>query len=151
MKKIKGLVIVLLATIVLTGCGSTETLTCSMTEDSSGLNMKQEIDIDFKKNEASKVKVSVVAEATDTTIQENWDIFASTLDSQYNTSEKKDGLTITTDNDKDNYKYTISIEVDFAKASDDVLEEYGLDDVIGKKTTKKEVKEAAENSGYTCK
>ena len=150
MKKWKVLMAVFCGGILLTGCGKEETLTCTNTQSASGVKMDQEVSIKFNGNKVKNVKMSVNSEATTEVIKSNWDVFASTLDKQYKAKDA-DGIKVKTTNNKDKYTYKIDIEIDLDKANKDSLAEYKLESIVGAKGTKKETKEAAEKSGFTCK
>ena len=94
--------------------------------------------------------MTVDSKATTDVIKENWDVFASTLDKQYKKKDS-DGIKVETTNNKDKYSYKIDIEIDLDKANKDSLAEYNLSSIANAKGSKKEVKESAENSGFTCK
>lgn len=149
MKKIKLLLFSLIAIVLLTGCG-TKTLTCTMTEEDSGLSMEQQIIAEFKNNEVQKLKISVDSIATNDLIKENWDIFAEALSSEFEPTEKE-GIKITTENNKEKYSYKVSMEFDLTKANKEDLSEYDVDDIANEKSRLEDVKKAAEESGYTCK
>lgn len=151
MKNFKFLALSILTTILLTGCGAEKTLTCSKTEDSSaGISVEQKISMTFKNDKVSNIEMSVNSKATSDTIKTYWDTFASTLDAQY-PSKNEDGITISTENNKENYEYKINMGFDLNKASDDVLEEYGLDGIADSNSKLEDVKKSAEEDGYTCK
>lgn len=152
MKKLKYLVIMLFAIIFVTGCGSNEkTLTCTNTEEESGLKMKQTIVMNFKDDKINNVKMTVDNEATDDLIKENWDMFASALDQQFNTDEETKGVKLTTSNDKDTYNYSVSIEVDLNEANEESLALYDMEDIADSDESYEDVKKSAEEDGFTCK
>ena len=151
MKNFKFLALSVLTTVLLTGCGSEKTLTCSKTEDSSaGISVEQKIAMTFKNDKISNVEMSVNSKATSDTIKTYWDTFASTLDAQY-PSKDENGITVSTKNNEEDYEYTITMGFDLSKASDDDLAEYGLDGIADSNSKLKDVKESAEEDGYTCK
>ncbi len=150
MKKAKALIAIFCGGLLITGCGKAETLTCTNTQTASGVSMDQTVTIDFNGKKVNNIKMTVDSKATTDIIKKNWDVFASTLDKQYK-SKDADGIKVTTKNDKDNYSYKIDIDIDLNKAKKDSLAEYNLGSIAGAKGTKKEVKESAEKSGFTCK
>lgn len=149
MKKLKLFALAIIALLVMTGCGE-KTLTCTNTEEASGLEMGQEVVMKFKNDKVNYVKMTIDAKATSDTIKNNWDLFASTLKGQYSDTEKE-GVKLTTKNDEKNYSYKISLEVDLEKASEDALAEYDLDGIADKDSSMEDVKKAAEEDGFTCK
>lgn len=150
MRKLKLLALAVVATIVMTGCGGEKTLTCTNSQEASGVNMEQEIVMKFKDDKVNYVKMTVDAKATDDTIKNNWSLFASTLEQQYSNKEDK-GVKLTTKNDEKNYSYKISLEVDLEKADEESLSEYDLDGIADKNSSMSDVKKSAEEDGFTCK
>lgn len=143
--------ILAVSVLLITGCGNNEkTLTCTNSEEDSGLKMSQEVTMTFKDDKISYVKMSIDNEATDDTIIDNWDMFVSILDSQFKESNE-DGVKLSTDNDTDNHIYNVSLEIDLEKASDDALAEYNLDGITDENATYEDTKKEAEDSGFTCK
>lgn len=140
----------LVATVLLTGCSSEETLTCSMEDESSGVSMEQVVDMTFKDDKINKVKMTVNTKATNDTMKENWDLIASSMDEQFD-EKTSDGVSLSKNNDADNYTYKVELSVDLDKATEDSLSEYGLDGITSDNSTLEETKKEAEDSGFTCK
>ena len=136
--------------LFITGCGGEKTLTCTNSEEDSGIKMNQEVIMTFKDDKISYVKMSIDNEATDDTIIDNWDMFVSMLDSQFEETDK-DGVKLSTDNNADKHIYNVSLEIDVEKASDDALSEYGLDGIADANATYEDTKKDAEADGFTCK
>lgn len=136
--------------LFITGCGGEKTLTCTNSEEDSGIKMKQEITMTFKDDKVSYVKMSIDNEATDDTIIDNWDMFVSMLDSQFEETDK-DGVKLKTNNNADKHIYNVSLEINVEKASDDALSEYGLDGIADANATYEDTKKDAEADGFTCK
>ena len=140
----------LVATVLLTGCSSEETLTCSMEDESSGVSMEQIVDRTFKDDKINKVKMTVNTKATNDTMKENCDLIASSMDEQFD-EKTSDGVSLSKNNDADNYTYKVELSVDLDKATEDSLSEYGLDGITSDNSTLEETKKEAEDSGFTCK
>ena len=136
--------------LFITGCGGEKTLTCTNSEEDSGIKMNQEITMTFKDDKVSYVKMSIDNEATDDTIIDNWDMFVSMLDTQFEETDK-DGVKLSTDNNVDKHIYNVSLEIDVEKASDDALSEYGLDGIADANANYEDTKKDAEADGFTCK
>ena len=148
---VKLFAILTVSLLLITGCGNNEkTLTCTNSEESSGIKMNQEVTMTFKDDKVTYVKMSIDNEATDDTIINNWDMFASMLDSQFKETNK-DGVSLKTNNNKDKHTYNVSLEIDLTKASDDALAEYGLDGIADEKASYEDTKKSAEADGFTCK
>ncbi len=151
MRGVKLFGILTVSVLLITGCGNSEkTLTCTNSEEDSGLTMSQEVTMTFKDDKISNVKMSIDSEATDDTIIDNWDMFASMMETQFEESNK-DGVKLSTNNDTNKHIFNVSLEIDLEKASDDALSEYGLDGIADESATYEDTKKEAEDSGYTCK
>ena len=136
--------------LLVTGCGGEKTLTCTNSEEDSGIKMNQEVTMTFKDDKVTYVKMSIDNEATEDTIIDNWDMFASMLDSQFEETDK-DGVSLKTNNNKDKHIYNVSLEIDLTKATDDALEEYGLNGITEENASYEDTKKEAEADGFTCK
>ncbi len=143
--------ILAVSVLFITGCGNSEkTLTCTMSEEDDGLSMEQTVDLSFSDDKVTNVKMSIDTKITDSTYQENWDMFVSMMESQYEESSAN-GIKVTTENDSDNYTYTITVDANLEEASEDDLSNYGLDAFTEEGITYEETKQEAEDAGYTCK
>ena len=143
--------ILAVSVLFITGCGNSErTLTCTNSEEDNGLKMSQEVTMTFKDDKINYVKLSIDSEATDDTIIDNWDVFASMMGSQFEESNE-DGVNLSTNNDADNHIFNVSLEIDLEKANEDALSEYGLDDITDGNASYEDIKENAEADGFTCK
>ena len=143
--------ILAVSVLFITGCGNSEkTLTCTMSEEDDGLSMEQTVDLSFSDDKVTNVKMSIDTKITDSTYQENWDMFVSMMESQYEESSAN-GIKVTTENDSDYYTYTITVDANLEEASEDDLSNYGLDAFTEEGITYEETKQEAEDAGYTCK
>lgn len=150
MKKLKVLVLVVMVAIMTTGCGKEKTLNCSMTKTQSGVNMDQNVKMQFKNDKVNKITMSLNAKADNDLIKQGWSVFASTLENNYK-DPNKDGIKISTNNNAEDYIFNITIEIDLEKASEEDLKAYNLDGIADKKSNIENVKKNAEKSGYSCK
>ncbi len=151
MKNLKGLLLGVALIGLVTGCGNKEqTLVCTDSQSASGVKVNQEVSMTFKNDKVKIINMTVDSKATSDTIKDNWDTFASTMSSQYK-DKKTDGITLKTTNDKKNYSYKVSIDIDLDKASKESLSEYNLSSITKSKEGLEDVKKSAENDGYTCK
>ena len=151
MRGLKLFGILAVSVLFITGCGNSErTLTCTNSEEDSGLKMSQEVTMTFKDDKINYVKLSIDSEATDDTIIDNWDVFANMMGSQFEESNE-DGVNLSTNNDADNHIFNVSLEIDLEKANEDALSEYGLDDITDGNASYEDIKENAEADGFTCK
>ena len=73
MKKLKllSLVLIFVLCFLLTGCGNEKVLSCSKTEEDSGISMEQTIDVTFQDDKITNVKMSVDSKAVDVDIKQN--------------------------------------------------------------------------------
>ena len=151
MREVKLFAILTAVVLLVTGCGNNEkTLTCTNSEEGSGIKMDQEVTMTFKDDKVTYVKMSIDNEAVDDTIIDNWDMFVSMIESQFE-EKKEDGVNLTTNNDTDNHIFNVSLEIDLEKASDDALSEYDLDGIADESATYEDTKKDAEADGFTCK
>lgn len=150
MREVKLFAILTAVVLLVTGCGGEKTLTCTNSEEDSGIKMNQEVTMTFKDDKVTYVKMSIDNEATEDTIIDNWDMFASMLDSQFEETDK-DGVSLKTNNNKDKHIYNVSLEIDLTKATDDALEEYGLNGITEENASYEDTKKEAEADGFTCK
>ena len=143
--------ILAVSVLFITGCGNSEkTLTCTMSEEDDGLSMEQTVDLSFSDDKVTNIKMSIDTKVTDSTYQDNWDMFASIMESQYEETNAN-GIKVTKENDRDNYTYTITVDANLEEASKDNLSDYGLDAFTEEGITYEETKQEAEDAGYTCK
>ena len=141
-KGLMGLV-ALCVMFILTGCG-TETLTCTMSQDESGMTMNQEAVVTFENNEVTKMKMNVDVEVDDT-YASYIGMMESMLESQF-TQYSDNGAKV--DVSSSDNKINVSIDMDVKNMTDDQKKNLDLEDVYGTKdATKKEL----ESQGYTCK
>ena len=147
---VKLFAILAVSVLFMTGCGGEKTLTCTNSEESSGIKMNQEVTMTFKDDKVTYVKMSIDNEATDDTIIDNWDMFVSMLEGQFEETNEN-GVNLSTNNDATNHTFNVSLEIDLTKASDDALAEYGLDGIADETATYEDTKKDAEADGFTCK
>ena len=150
MKKIKYLVIALVALILITGCGKSDKLVCTMEEESTGLKMSQTVTIDYNEDKIKGLSLAFAFKAVDDSIKSNWELFSSSLDSQFKTTSS-DGIKVTTKNDAKKYTYSLNMQINLAKATEDELDEYDLAGIVDSTESRAEVKKYFEDEGYTCK
>ena len=150
MRGVKLFGILAISVLFITGCGNQKTLTCSMSEEDDGLSMNQELNVVYEEDKIANVRMSMDAKITDDQYQEYWDMFVSTMESQYE-EKNADGIKVSTKSNDDNYTFNITLDVDLEKASADDLATYDLEDLADETATYEELKEQLEESGYTCK
>ncbi len=129
--------------LVLTGCG-TETLTCTMSQDESGMKMNQKAVVTFEDNEVTKMKMDVEVEV-DEAYANYISMMESMLESQF-TQFSDNGAKV--DVSSSDSKINVSIDMDVKKMTDEQKENLDMEDVYGSKDA---TKKALEEQGYTCK
>lgn len=150
MNKLKLLSTFFVFCLLLSGCGTKDTLSCSVTQKQDGATMEQVFDVTFKKENVSNVKMMINTKVTDEVSDSDWDSLVDMLDEQYSTVNKE-GFQITKENNKKERSYNIAIDVDVNKAKKEDLAEYDLESLAGAQGTYNEVKNQMEKSGLTCK
>ena len=152
MKKLKllSLVLIFVLCFLLTGCGNEKVLSCSKTEEDSGLIMTQKVDMTFKDDKLTNVKMTINTEASDDDIKDNWSYFVSVLDGQFQETNTN-GIKLTKNNNEDDYTYIVVLDADLKAASEEDLANYDLDSLVDSDETYDSLKEQAEEGGFTCK
>lgn len=151
MKKVMSFLLVLVAVVLLTGCGSGKTLTCTNTEEQNGASMKQTVEMKFKKDKVTNVKMTLETKAVDSSVKEQWSTVSSMLESMYGNTKDVDGIKVTTKNDDKNFNYTVTVAIDVKKAKEEDLAEYDMTGSLDSEVTYEDMKKDAEASGFTCK
>lgn len=143
-KKIIMPAILVAVALVLSGCGKTETLTCTMSQDESGMVMNSKMEAIFEGNEVTKIDLNI-----DAKIDESLSAYVTTMEdvieAQYE-KYKKEGTTVNVSS-KDNV-IKADLSFDLKNMSDKDKEEL---DLIDTKGTKEATKKELEKEGYTCK
>lgn len=150
-KGVKLLVVAALLVLFVTGCsfGKTETLTCTNTQNVSGIKIDSNAKISFKGNVVSDLVLTMDISATSDLMKQSWSIVEETYNKQYAAVEK-DGVKVTTKSDASNYKYTITIQADPTKAKKEDLDKYGMGSLAGAKDTIDNTKKDLEAAGFVC-
>ena len=148
----KGILLVLTFVLLfVTGCGKADkNLTCTTTQEVSGIKVAAEAKMLFKGDEFNNLVLTMDITATSDLMKNSWSLIEQTYDKQY-AAVNKDGLKVSTKKDASNYKYTVIVEADPAKASASELSPYGMSSLAGAKDSYDTVKSGLESAGYTCK
>lgn len=151
MKRLRLLLVVGLFTLLfVTGCGTTKTLTCTNSQETSGIVINSEAKMNFKMERINNLVLTMEVIGESDLMKNNWDAVAKEFDKKYAPVEK-DGLKISNKSDPSNYKYTIIVEADPAKVSSSDLSPYGMSSLAGAKDTYKDAKKGLEDAGFECK
>ncbi len=137
-------------TLVLTGCGG-KTLTCTMEESESGMEMKAKTVYKFdsngenvkKANVEMSVKVDDEAKKTLETIGMSMEDLSSSFSEKFD-DYKEAGIDVKTKTTDNSLSFKANIDVN--KLTDEQLEDIDLNDI-----NYEEVKKDLEESGFTCK
>lgn len=151
MKKLKllGIAFMFSSCLFLTGCGNEKILTCTDTQKQNGLSMIQTAKITFKHEKVAKVRMAVDSKATIKISDDDWNSFAEILDDEFD-MKSTDGIKVTKDNNAKKRLYSIAVDIDLAKASDNDLSEFGLDGITDSGDSYEDVKKDIEKSGFVC-
>ena len=152
MKKISMLFLCFAVILLVTGCGTEDKeqkLVCTTTEKEEGMDILETISMTYKNNKLSHMTMEVNTKITDPDIQNNWELFTETMDEQ-NEEFTKDGISLKIENNKQNYEYTTTLDIDIAKASEEDLEEQGFSGLKDDDSTLESTKEEAEKDGAVC-
>ena len=152
MKKISMLFLCLLTMILISGCDTedkVQTLICKNTETDDGMSIEQVISMTYKNDKLQRMTMEANTKITDSDVKENWDEFKKSMDEQ-NKEFNKDGVSLKVEKNDQDYEYKTILDVDIENASDEVLEEQGLEDLKNDNSTLKSSKESAEKDGDTC-
>ena len=153
MKKISMLFLSLLVIVLVTGCGDVEDkeqkLVCTTTENEEGMSIEQVISMTYKNEKLNHMAMEINTTITDSTIQDNWEDFKKSMD-ENNQEFNKDGVSLDVVVDNEHYKYNTIWNIDVTNASEEVLKEYGFEDIKNDNSTIEENKKLAEKDGATC-
>ena len=122
---------------------------CKNTETDDGMSIEQVISMTYKNDKLQRMTMEANTKITDSDVKENWDEFKKSMDEQ-NKEFNKDGVSLKVEKNDQDYEYKTILDVDVENASDEVLEEQGLEDLKNDNSTLKSSKEAAEKDGDTC-
>ena len=161
MKKISMIFLCFTVILLVTGCGpdilvskqntadKEKTLICTTTENEEGMDILETISMTYKNNKLSHMTMAVSTKISDPDIQNNWDLFIESMNEQ-NEEFTKDGISLKIENNKQNYEYTTTLDIDITKASEEDLEEQGFSSLKEDDSTLESTKEEAEKDGAVC-
>ena len=146
MKKALILGSVFLGTAILTGCGGTETLSCTKEDDAATGKTITKMDATFEGNKTTKVDMNVTMELKDE-YKDYKDQMVKALETQF-ASEDKDGVEVKTSS-KDS-SVSVDVNVDTTKMKEeDAQSLFGFS--TNAKQSKADAQKTLEADGYTCK
>ncbi len=149
MKKILGSIVVTICAILVVGCGSEKTLTCSKDFSSSmpsGVKMTQEAETKFKGNKIDTLTMVMKFELSES-YASNMDTLVNTMKTTYeNQYGKYDGVEVKAEKVSD-LTFNVVITMDYKNISDSDKKSLNLSGSESYSVNKKDL----ENQGYTCK
>ena len=153
MKKICVTILGVLLVTCLTGCGNTKVLECSKKIVGSDMNIYQNIKYTFKNDKL--VKQYLVTEFKDITadnIEQTWDTQVEKFTNQ-NQPVDVDGFKRTVKSDDKNHTFKVTIDIDYTKTTNQILESYKINTDGINEVTYDELKQSTLADEYTisCK
>lgn len=147
MKKFLILGSLVVMTAVLTGCGGTETLSCTKEDEAATGKTITKMDATFEGDKTTSVDMTVTMELKDQ--YKNYkDQMVKALETQFASYQDKDGVEVKTDS-KDS-EVSVNVKVDTTKMKDsDAQSLFGFSTKA--KQSKAEAQKSLEDDGYTCK
>ena len=149
MKKIGFIIVSLFVIFMVSGCGSsTKVLKCSGITPGTNMNADSKVEYTFENDKLSKSKIVVdFKDITISNLPSVWENFKKQFTEQ-NSPAEADGFKRTVEADDENYIFSVIIEIDFNKITEETMEKYSIEDFRNK--TYNEVKESTENEKITC-
>ncbi len=135
MFNMKKILVVGTALLVLTGCGNTQTLTCSLVDEDA--NSSAKVVSEYKDDKITKFTMETILDF-------GMEMSESDLESLCAESEGTEGLTCKAT--QDGTKITLTIGIDMEKADADTLSDLNYED-----TSYEEMKADLEAENFTCK
>jgi len=131
MKKLKMVILPLVAVLILSGCGN-KSLTCTMSATESGMKTNQKVEINLKNNKVDTMKVTIDVEIPDEYADQKQSIMNAfkELGTGMEVEETEKGIKVTADQDS---SYFDAYNIKDGKVKYD------------------DIKEAFESQNYTCK
>jgi len=155
LSKTKYILGILLA-FLLVGCGNShQTLTCTQTSEDDGMRTVMTAVSNFVDDGAKMVDsdITMVFEATSEEMRSYWAFMLGMVDGIFSEIPTSEGLSVETQNDTENYKYTVKIHVNSDLLNDtDLQNEFLTGFDVSDLTTNniEQVKASFEAQGFTC-
>jgi len=147
MKKFLILSGLFLGTVMLTGCGGTETLSCTKEDEAATGKTVTTMNATFEGNKTTKVDMEVAMELKDE-YKSYKDQMVKALETQFSSYQNKKGVEVKTK--ADDKKVSVNVKVDATKIKDsDAKTLFGFS--TDAKQSKADAKKSLEAEGYTCK
>lgn len=143
MKK-KYFILMILSTLLISGCDKKKTLTCTKTEKETGMNLTTTTTTNFINDKISSLKLDINAKL-DSSYVKYKDTIKQSLEQQYNVYKDEKGITYHTDVEDDTIIF--SLVVDNKAISKETRENLNISNSENYEDSKKSL----ESEGYTCK
>ncbi len=140
MKKVFGILMVILFGVSLSGCTTNSTIICTKEEEN---NIKDEITLSFKND---KLKIMTIKTETELDTEKEAESVLNSLNKMYENDKNESGITIKLKQDGTKVYFSISYEL--AKLSDKMMEDF---DYENEKIDKASVVKTYEEDGFSCK
>lgn len=144
MKKKMFLLVILMISLFVTGCDKKQTLTCTKSEDTTGMNVKTTTTTNFVNDSIQTIQMKIDMKL-DSSYEAYRDNIKKGLEDQYKSYKDEDGVTYQVTAEEDFIHFTLTI--DNKKISDSTRESLKLSGSEKYQTNK----ETLEKEGYTCK
>ena len=146
MKNFLKVSVLALVLVLVSGCGSSgKVLTCTQTEEESGMKMVNTVKMTFEKDKATKLDMEVKI-TLDDEYKSYMSMFTSAFESQYKSLKEEKGVSYKSDTKGNTATFTVN--ADLTKMSKDAKDKLGFGDATGSYSDNKK---AAEKEGYKCK
>lgn len=149
MKKICVTILGVFLFICLTGCGNTKVLECSKKIVGVDMNVYQNVKYTFKNNKL--IKQHLVTELKDITadnVEQTWDTQVEKFTNQ-NQPVDIEGFKRTVESDDKNHTFKITIDIDYTKTTNQILENYKISTDGINEVTYDELKQSTLADDYT--
>lgn len=144
--KIIALIICLL---ILAGCQNTNILKCINEEEANGLKLNEEVILTYKSKNPYSVIVNLDINALNDDSKKIWNELVDFYTKRFPISNEE-GIDVLKNNNDKEYSYTLRLDIDLSKVSEESLEKYELEDLLKDRDSIDDVKLEAEKSGFTC-
>ena len=146
--KIK-LIALIICLLILTGCQNTNILKCINEEEANGLKLNEEVIITYKSKNPYNVIVNLDINALNDDSKKIWNELVDFYTKKFPISNEE-GIDVLKNNNDKEYSYTLRLDIDLSKVSEESLEKYELEDLLKDRDSIDDLKLEAEKSGFTC-
>ena len=144
MKKYLSVLLAVVLTLMLTGCGGKK-LTCTKEEEEMGMKMQEKAIVSYSDDKISKYTMEATIELTEE-MEEYADQMLELLTEEMNMYEEIKGVEVNTEKKGNKIIATVVFDVDKMDEEDlDEIDDFDVNETI------EEVKAELEDQGFTCK